>query len=130
MRNHNIGQNQCYRDLFCLDLQKLDVWRELPAYPIPESISGQFIGWTMVVHKSRALLFTGRPQVDFFDLVTENWGSFMTRMKPGESWPYDGPSLLHYTAQLVDGQLYVFGGSHFGSWLGCNVLMKLDLETL
>jgi len=84
----------------------------------------------MVVHKSKAYLFTGRPQLDFFDLLTEKWGSVMTRTKSDQSWPYEGYSLVDYTMQLVDGKLFVFGGSHFGSQVGCNVLMTLDLEAL
>ena len=82
----------------------------------------------MVVRGTKAYLFTGRPQLDFFDLITEKWGYVMTKMKSGR-WPYEGNSLIDYTMQLADGKLFVFGGSHLGSWVGCNVLMALDLDT-
>jgi hypothetical protein len=131
IRNQNITQKHYYRDLFYLDLDKLDEWHELRPYPIPESISGIFIGWTMVVRNSKAYLFTGRTQLDTFDLVAEKWGSVTTRMKNGQGcWPYEGNSLIDYTMQLLDAKLYVFGGAHFGSQLGCNILMELDLESL
>jgi hypothetical protein len=80
MRNQNLAQKYFYRDIFCLDLEKLDEWRKLSPYPIPESRSGLFLGWTMVVHNSKAYLFTGRPQLNFFDLVTKKWGSVMTKL--------------------------------------------------
>jgi hypothetical protein len=131
MRNQNLAQKYFYRDIFCLDLKKLDEWRELPPYPIPESRSGLFLGWTMVAHNSKAYLFTGRPQLDFFDLVTEKWGSVMTKLKGVQNrWPYEGYYVSDYTMQLVDGNLFVFGGTHVGSQVGCNVLMTLDLSTL
>ena len=109
-------QKHHYRDLFCLDLQMLDEWRQLPPYPVPASTSGMFIGWTMLVHNSKAYLFTGRPQVDILDLVAEKWGSIMTKMKNAQDrWPYGGNSLINYTTQLIDGKLYVIGGVILGA---------------
>lgn len=125
-----------YRDLWCLDLEKLDAWRALPPYPIPESVSGRFVGWSMVVHNDKAYLFTGRPQLDIFDLVAGKWGNLGTTFNAdakrigAQRWPYTNQKLTDYTMQLVDEKLYVFGGCHDGSHLGCNVLMVLDLETL
>lgn len=117
-----------YRDLWCLDLEKRDGWRELAPYPHSFSSVGRFMGWTMAVHQDKAYLFTGRPQVDYFDLINERWGSVSTTFS--SSWPYPKKQLFDYSMQLVDGCLYVFGGTHDGSNLGCNLFMKLDLKTL
>ena len=72
-----------YRDFWYLDLIKLNEWRQLPNYPIPLSKTGLFVGWNMVVHEEqkRAYLFTGRPRLDYFDLVTDTWGSITTTYK-------------------------------------------------
>ena len=68
----------------------------------------------MVVHNSKAHLFTRRPQLDTFDLVTEKWRSVPTKMKSGQGrWPYDGNSLIDYTMQLKDGQLFCFRRESF-----------------
>lgn len=120
-----------YRDMWCFDLQKLDGWRELPSYPIPQTTTGLFLGWSMAVHNDKAYIFNGRPQLDFFDLVNEKWGSVKTRMKAGEGeWPYDGNQLTDYGMHSINGKLFVFGGNHERAHLGCNILMMLDLETL
>lgn len=129
--NQETREHIKYRDLLCLDLEKQDGWRQLPEYPISERVSGLFKGFVMTVYESKAYLFTGRPQLDVFDLVTEEWSTVTTRMKDATTdWPYEGNEANDYTMQLVEGTLYVFGGSHSGSMLGCNVLMALDLSTL
>jgi hypothetical protein len=125
-----------YREFWMLDLTKLDEWRRLPHYPIPSSVTGDLVGYAMVVHPdSKAYLFTGRPQVDFFDLTTRKWGHIITTYKrddgrPGAGrWPYAGDRLTNYAMQCVDGRLYVFGGTHADSALGCNLFLELDLQT-
>lgn len=129
-----------YRDFWCLDLIKLDEWRQLPNYPIPMSKTGLFVGWNMVVHEEqkRAYLFTGRPRLDYFNLVTETWGSITTTYKSTaadisagvqDNWPYRGQDTCHATTQLINGKMYVFGGSHGGTKVGCNLFMELDLAT-
>ena len=125
-----------YREFWMLDLTKLDEWRPLPPYPIPLSVIDNLVGYSMAVHSDdKAYLFTGRRQVEFFDLATRKWGRIMTtykgddgRVKPGR-WPYPGDRLVDYAMQCVDGRLYVFGGTHADSIIGCNLLLELNLQT-
>jgi len=125
-----------YREFWMLDLTKLDEWRPLPPYPIPLSVVDNLVGYSMAVHSDdKAYLFTGRRQVEFFDLATRKWGRIMTtykgddgRVKPGR-WPYPGDRLVDYAMQCVDGRLYVFGGTHADSIIGCNLLLELNLQT-
>ncbi|KAJ6616601.1 hypothetical protein B0H10DRAFT_1799137, partial [Mycena sp. CBHHK59/15] len=67
-----------YHDIWALDLSKREAWRQLPDYPLGMCQSGMFTGWNMLVHNNTAILFTGRPTVDVFDLVKETWTSFKT----------------------------------------------------
>ncbi|KAF8581947.1 hypothetical protein K439DRAFT_188605 [Ramaria rubella] len=118
-----------YRDFWSLDLENLDSWRPLPSYPISEDITGKFVGWTMAVHGDKAYLFNGCLQVDFFDLITRTWGFIQTTYTgPGE-WPYGPKSLCDYTMQMVDGHMYVFGGSQKTLPLGNNLFIKLNIST-
>jgi hypothetical protein len=124
-----------YRDFWRLDLNKLDQWQSLPSYPIAESLTGHFLGWSMVAHKDKAYLFTGSPRVDFFDLITGKWGSFTTTFKRDDGlagsdpWPYPKKKLRDYTMQMVDGKLYVFGGYHAKAALGSNLFVVLNIES-
>lgn len=124
-----------HRDFWKLDLDKLDEWQALPPYPISESVTGKFMGWSMAVHEDKAYLFTGRPRVDFFDLITEQWGSFATTFKRSDGlagsdpWPYPNNRLREYTMQMVDGKLYVFGGCHAEAALGSNLFVVLNIES-
>lgn len=124
-----------YRDLWRLDLNKLDQWTALPPYPIPESITGKFDAWHMTVYQDKAYLFTGSRRVDFFDLVTEQWGHISTTIKRGdglagaESWPYPDNTLNQYTMEVADGKIYVFGGIHQDADIGCNLFLALDVES-
>lgn len=61
-----------------------------------------------------------------------------TRFKPNnpddeaagiKDWPYPKNELRYSTQQLVDGKLYVFGGTHGMLGDGCNLFMVLDLGT-
>ncbi|KAJ7438944.1 hypothetical protein B0H11DRAFT_2293635 [Mycena galericulata] len=132
------GTGPWYNDMWALDLAKLDAWRRLPDYPIPIQTSGLFLGWNMLVHNDRAILFTGRPTVDVFNLKTETWGSFQTTFSPTsadiaagvvDGWPYPGKKCCDTTMQILNDKLYVFGGSHETTRMGCNLLMELDLLT-
>jgi len=99
--------------------------------------SGVFLGWPMTVYEEKAYLFTGRPQVDFFDLVAESWGSINTTYNRSENdtragvgtWPYPGGSLTDAVMEIVHGKMYVFGGTHKKTNIGCNLFMQLDLST-
>jgi len=88
----------------------------------------------MVVHNDRAYLFTGRSRIDFFDLITETWGSFATTFKRNDGlygsdpWPFPNDMLRDYAIQMVDGKLYVFGGSNDKAALGSNLFIVLDIE--
>lgn len=124
------------RDLWRLDLDKLDAWEQLPSYPIPFKTSPSLIcGMSMSVHADKAYLFMGHPKIDFFDLKTGQWGFIKTEFKrddgragPGP-WPYPNNSLSDYAMQMVDGRMYVFGGSHAEASLGTNLFVVLDLAT-
>jgi hypothetical protein len=126
-----------YRDLWYLDLKELDRWRPLPDYPIPMSVSGAFLNWNMVLHGSKAYLFTGRSKVDYFDLATEKWGHIVTtytatrkdRSAGITNWPYPGMLLSDSAQQITRGRLFVFGGAHKSTSIGCNLFMELNLET-
>ncbi|GLB35176.1 hypothetical protein LshimejAT787_0207410 [Lyophyllum shimeji] len=126
-----------YRDFWYLDLEKLDAWRPLPGYPIPQSSSGAFLNWSMVVYNNKALLFTGRRQMDYFDLVTEKWGTIDTTYTPTRAdekagvgkWPWPGQRLSDSAQQIVGDKLLVFGGVHRDTNIGCNLFMELDLKT-
>lgn len=124
--------------MWTLDLATRDAWRRLPDYPVANATSGMFLGWNILVHGDTALLFTGRPAVDVFDLKTETWGSFVTTFAPTTAdiaagvvgdWPYPGQTCCDTTMQILNDKLYVFGGSHGTTSMGCNLFMELDLLT-
>lgn len=108
------------------------------------SQTSAFLGWLMLPHveHKKAYLFTGRPTLDFFDLETKTWGSISTQfqhsgqadtiagIKPGlNSWPYPKNQLTDSTQQLLGDKLYVFGGTHGTTSIGCNLFLVLDLKT-
>ena len=104
------------------------------------SRSGAFLGWNFIPcpEHRKAYLFTGRPELDYFDLTTKKWGSIMTKFirndpadtKAGiKSWPYPGSKLTDSTQQIINEKLYVFGGTHGTTNIGCNLFMVLDLRT-
>jgi hypothetical protein len=121
------------RDLWCLDLDKLDGWKKLPSYPVPFATVKMLRGYHMAVHDDKAYLFTGRPEVDYFDLVTRKWGSIRTKFRKADGsagyarWLYPEQDLTDYTMQMVNGKLYVFGGTHTTAGIGCNLLVALDI---
>jgi hypothetical protein len=124
-----------HRDFWRLDLQKFDAWHELPPYPVPTTVAGEFRGFSMAVHEDKAYMFTGRPEVDFFDLISNKWGSILTAFKRDDekpdpaSWPYPGKELSEYTMQLVDGKMYIFGGTNYDISPACDLFVVLDIAT-
>lgn len=128
--------------MFSVNLRKLDGWRLEPDFPHPMSRTSAWLGWNMVVspvHK-KAYLFTGRQAVDFFDLTTNQWGVVSTKFVhaggtdiragiPTAAWPYPGSNLTDSTQQIVGEQLFVFGGTHGRTNIGCNLFMVLNLRT-
>ncbi|KDQ51405.1 hypothetical protein JAAARDRAFT_185207 [Jaapia argillacea MUCL 33604] len=119
------------RDLWSISLRTPESgWKRLPDYPIPNNVTGPLIGYSMVVHKDRAHLFTGRPSIDYFDLKAEKWGLIPARYDAGGSrdWPYRGRSVTDYAMCVVGGKIYVFGGYAKENPLGCNFFMVLDLS--
>ncbi|KIM45738.1 hypothetical protein M413DRAFT_346174 [Hebeloma cylindrosporum] len=110
-----------YRDIFSLDLSKsTNGWKVLPPYPQPTSRTSALIGWNMVVcpEQKRTYLFTGRPEIDYFDLTTKTWGSMTIKFvhagqpdtKAGiKNWPYPKSQLTDSTQQIANEKLYVFG---------------------
>ena len=116
-----------YEDFWCLDLKKMDKWRQLPAYWLPASIVGHYYGWSFSVYEDKAYMFTGLSIVDCFDLKKEKWSSIKCTFEgPGEFPVAD--KWVDFTTQTANGKLYVFGGTWKKSQLGCNVLLELDIR--
>ncbi|KAJ7868710.1 hypothetical protein B0H13DRAFT_2351282 [Mycena leptocephala] len=69
-------------------------------------ISGLFLGLRMVVHNDTAILFTGRPAVDVFDLKSETWSLSQTTYS---ATPAD------IAAGILGDKLYIFGGTRLQS---------------
>ncbi|KDR67045.1 hypothetical protein GALMADRAFT_232263 [Galerina marginata CBS 339.88] len=128
----------CYRDLCCLDLVKLDTWRTLPPFPGPEGATGVWMLWNFAVYNDKAFLFTGKEELDYFDLRKEKWGTVMTYSLGEAAGPDMGPvfaraplyNLKDTTQQVVGDHLYVFGGTHKKCMIGINLFMRLDFKTL
>ncbi|SJK99591.1 uncharacterized protein ARMOST_02899 [Armillaria ostoyae] len=127
-----------YRDIWCLDLTARDGWKELAKYPVVEPEYRCLMRtWTMKVYKDKAYLFTGKRQVDFFDLEKGQWGSISTTYERTtadkragmENWLYPHSMVDDACMEIADGKLYVFGGTHNDNKVGCNLLVALDLET-
>ncbi|KAJ7187189.1 hypothetical protein C8R46DRAFT_1025093 [Mycena filopes] len=118
-----------YRDFWRMDLTALDEWQPLPAYPVSETVTGKLVGFSMVVHDDSAYFFTGRREVDVFNLRTQLWSSMWTSFPGTAPWPYPHNKITDATMQSVDGKLYVFGGWHMRSQVGCTLLMELDIAT-
>ncbi|KAJ7082935.1 hypothetical protein B0H15DRAFT_852091 [Mycena belliarum] len=116
-----------YRDFWRIDLTALDEWQPLPAYPIPQSVTGHLVGHSMVVHGDCAYLFTGRMELEVFDLQTQTWSVLRTSFDA--SWPYPENSVTDYAMHCVDGKIYIFGGAHMLAKVGCDLLMALDIAT-
>ncbi|KAK7045132.1 hypothetical protein R3P38DRAFT_2882711 [Favolaschia claudopus] len=129
-----------HRDLWKLNLSTRDEWEPLPAYPFGLRSTGLFVGWQMFVHDNQAILFTGRSALDVFNLTTEQWSTQTTTFSPTpadvaagitDSWFYPGThqnfATLVYAA--TTNKLYVFGGEHGKTMMGCNLFMELDLLT-
>lgn len=127
------------RDLWCLDLEKLDKWRQLPSYPVSEQYTGVWLLWRFSIHNNRAYLVTGKAEVDYFDLITEEWGSVMTTYKRTaadkkagvhEQWVFPVWNILDSTQEVVGDILYLFGGTHGECIIGTNLFVQLDLKTM
>lgn len=116
-----------YRDFWSIDLTALDEWRPLPAYPLSSSVTGNLVGYSMVVDGDCAYLFTGRQELDVFNLRTQTWSAISTSF--AGRWPYPKNNIVDYAMHSVGGKIYVFGGSHYLSSVGCNLLMTLDVAT-
>ncbi|KAI0330748.1 hypothetical protein GY45DRAFT_1353779 [Cubamyces sp. BRFM 1775] len=108
------GTIQVYHDMWCLNLVKMNGWRELPEY------KERFLNSQMAVHDRKAYLFRDFEIVDYFDLERERWGSH-------QKWPYT-KSLTDYSVHAVNGKMYVFGGKYKRP-IGCNFFVVLDIAT-
>ena len=89
----------------------------------------------MAVYKDKAYLFTGRPLADYFDLVTEQWGTLPTKFKR-DSGLKNGDTrdimCMNTPCKWQKANLTSWGGGggvHDDAALGCNLFMRLDLET-
>jgi hypothetical protein len=112
------------QDFWCLDVGKLDQWRQLPSPPTKLAHTGIHVA----VNKDVAYLFTGNPKIHAFDLVNKSWSLATTRLPKG-TWPYPRHELWDYGSASAGGKLYVFGGQHETSAVGTNLLMCLDFGT-
>lgn len=124
------GTFNLYSDMWCLDLKKLNGWRELPPYPRG---GGACLNLQMAVHETTAYVFNGTSVLTTFDLITETWGQLRTGFvdssgNPGP-WPLADKNLSDYSMQIVRGRLYVFGGSTKNCKMGCNFFAVLNLAT-
>ena len=134
------GLGPYHRDLWCLDLTKLDGWRSLPPHPKSADLTGIWVNLPMHVLDNKAYLFTGRPNLNVFDLVSETWRSLKTTYTPtladkreggaDGDWPWPGNVSSDAAQVLTRGRLFVFGGSHGKTKIGCNLFLELDLKTL
>ncbi|KAJ7740097.1 hypothetical protein B0H16DRAFT_1676390 [Mycena metata] len=118
-----------YRDFWSIDLDALDEWRALPPYPVSESVTGKLVGFSMVVHDHSAYFITGRREVDVFDLRAQTWNSLWTSFPGTAPWPYPHSKIRDASVQCTNGKIYVFGGWHMRSQVGCTLLMELDIAT-
>ncbi|GBE88799.1 hypothetical protein SCP_1402040 [Sparassis crispa] len=104
------GTFEVYNDAWCLDLTKLDGWRQLPPYP------GRYLMHTeMAVHGNKAYAFTGRATIEYFDLITDRWRQIRTTFVDANGhsapWPYAENDVDEYAVHIVRGHIYVFGAS-------------------
>ncbi|KAJ7679551.1 hypothetical protein DFH06DRAFT_1465584 [Mycena polygramma] len=111
------------------DLTALDEWRARPAYPVRKSVTGDLVGYSMVVHGDSAYLFTGRRELDVFNLRTQSWGSLKTSFPGSQAWPYPEDKIVDYAMYCVRGKIYIFGGAHALAKIGCTLLMELDIAS-
>ena len=114
-----------HRDFHYMDLDRLGEWHELPSYPHPVLDVEEITGWQMGVYDDKAYMFTGTKRMDYFDLKNQTWGEISTRTEG--SWSWELSDLHDYGMQVVDGKVYIFGGTHPDSTLGCNLWMVLDI---
>ncbi|RDB16756.1 hypothetical protein Hypma_002384 [Hypsizygus marmoreus] len=128
-----------FRDIWRLNLETLDAWQPLQPYLTPERYTGVWLQWNMKVYKDKAWLFTGRPQLDYFDLEKQKWGTVMSTYQTTKAdtdagvtnnWPYPVWNSQGSTQQVVGNKLYTFGGTHGLTLLGCNMFMELDFDSL
>lgn len=122
------------QDFWCMDLQRMDEWRQLPGTPYNLLSARRIIkndsnhgAFKMFVHKSCAYLFVGTKDMPRFDLETEEWDLVQSTCQT--SWPYRSVLRRASTAIYKD-ILYCFGGSTLEHQIGNNVLMKLDMKTM
>ncbi|EAU80938.2 hypothetical protein CC1G_03114 [Coprinopsis cinerea okayama7 len=116
-------------------------WRELPSYPRSLAFNGgRATSFGFVVHpgRKRAYLITGKRDVDFFDLTTEKWGVINASYIPTSNdrkagvkgdWIFPGSNILNAGRAIHGDKIYIFGGTHGTTLLGCNLLVELDLKT-
>ncbi|KAJ7110628.1 hypothetical protein C8R44DRAFT_883758 [Mycena epipterygia] len=130
-----LGGGKCiegpwYRDFWVLDLAKLDCWRRLPDFHVPEELTGDLGGFHIVPHPDgRLFVFTGlEPAIAFFETKRRKWQILKTKFVADTQmpkWPYPW-RFLEYTAQCVGDRLYIFSGNKV---VGTDVLMELNLRS-
>ncbi|KAJ7131069.1 hypothetical protein C8R44DRAFT_55384 [Mycena epipterygia] len=122
-----------YRDFWTLDLAKLDGWRQLPDFPLPNEITGDLVGFHMVPHRDgRAFVFTGTLSLAVFDTKRRKWSTMLTEFVPDaqtSEWPYPSQRLIEYSALCVGDRVYVFGGLEQRSVIGTDLLMELHVPS-
>ncbi|KAK7446264.1 hypothetical protein VKT23_014469 [Stygiomarasmius scandens] len=104
-------------------------WKRLPDIPSNSRDSCLSGIRPMRVWQDKVHLFSGRLQVQVFDLVTEKWSILNTSLPRNKSWPYPSSGLEAFNTALLDDTLYVFGGQDSNDALGNNLFMALHLPT-
>ncbi|KAL6306427.1 hypothetical protein BKA93DRAFT_816487 [Sparassis latifolia] len=104
------GTFEVYNDAWCLDLTKLDGWRQLPPYP------GRCLMHTeMAVHGNKAYAFTGRATIEQIRTT------FVGANGHSAPWPYAENDVDECAVHIVRGRI--------SCMLGINCFMVLDLAT-
>ncbi|RDB31086.1 hypothetical protein Hypma_000053 [Hypsizygus marmoreus] len=125
-----------FREFWRLNLEKMDQWQRLPDYPKSREVTGELCYFSMAVSSdAKAYLFIGTPVIDFYDIKAQKWDSLMGAFtsKDGavvaHEWPLTTMHLVDYAMHCVNDRLYIFGGAHMKSNLGCNLFLELDIAT-
>lgn len=112
-------------DFWYIDVIKPSVL-QLPSLPRSAATTAYFTAHQACVWKDRAYVFTGSPTIYFFDLIAEKWD----RLKTNGQILYPSNKVQDFGMLIVQGKMYVFGGTHSQSELGCDLFQVLDLQTL
>ncbi|KAJ7592863.1 hypothetical protein C8J56DRAFT_1045316 [Mycena floridula] len=111
-------------DLWCVSVTAdKPRWRQLP------SVKYAMLGHEAVVYKHKAYVFTGSPNLPCFDLISEKWSTVKTYGGVTYPRPQRLGSSQNMGMIMVNGKMYLFGGTTDASNLGSDIFQSLDMET-